>query len=67
MSLIDFIKKHKLQSGAKSNIEKQQILSSIGLDNVGIFLRYGAFSSDVGIVNLHPSQDTHWVCSMNEK
>ena len=39
----------------------------MGLNEVGIFLRYGSFSSDVGVVNLHPSKETHWVCYTNEK
>ena len=44
----------------------QQVLDSIGLDNVVIFLRDDTFKSDVGIVNLHPSKGTHWVCYINE-
>ena len=36
------------------------------LNNVGIYLRDRPFSSDIGIVNLHPSKGTHWVCYMNE-
>ena len=44
----------------KSNVEKkiQQILSSLSLNNVGIYLRDGPFKSDIGIVNLHPSKGT---------
>ena len=39
----------------------------MGLDSkMGSFLRDGLFSSDVGIVNLHPSKGTHWVCYTNE-
>ena len=62
-----FIKKHNLKNKATSNIKIQQILDSIGLNNVGIHLRDGPFSSDIGIVNLHPSKGTHWVCYVNEK
>ena len=32
------------------------------MDDVGIYLRDGPFSSDIGIVSLHPSKGTHWVC-----
>ena len=49
-----------------SNIKIQKVLTSIGLDNVNIYLRDGSFSSDIGIVNLHPSRGTHWVCYINE-
>ena len=62
----DFIKKHNLKNKATSNIKIQQVLNSIGLNNIGIYLRDGPFESDIGIVNLHPSKETHWVCYINE-
>ena len=62
----DFVLKHKLKNKATSNIKIQQILSCSGLSDVGIYLRDGSFSTDVGIVNLHPSKGTHWVCYRNE-
>ena len=61
-----FIKKCKLKNEATSNIKIQQVLSSLSLNDVGIFLRDGLFESDIGIVNLHPSRGTHWVCYINE-
>ena len=36
------------------------------LNDVWIYLRDGPFKSDIGIVNLHKSQVTHWVCYINE-
>ena len=62
----DFLLKHNLKYKATSNIKIQQILSCLGLSNVGIYLRDGPFSTDVGMVNLHPSKGTHWVCYINE-
>ena len=62
----DFIKKYNFKNKATSNIKIQQVLDSIGLNNVGIYLRDGPFKSDIGIVNLHPSKGTHWVCYINE-
>ena len=44
----------------------QQVLSPIGLDNVGIYLRGGPFSSDIGIVYLHPSKGTYLVVYIKE-
>ena len=38
----------------------------MGLNDAGIYLRDGVFKSDIGIVNLHPSRGTHWVCYINE-
>ena len=65
MSLNDFVRKHNLKNKATSDTKIQRILCSNGLNNVGIYLRYGPFESDIGIVNLHPSKGTHWVCYVN--
>ena len=62
----DFVHKHNLRIKATSNIKIQQVLDSMRLNNVGIYLRDGPFSSDNGIVSLHPSKGTHWVCYINE-
>ena len=66
MTFNDFVHKYNLKNKATSNIKIQQVLCSIGLDNVGIYLRDGPFSSDLGIVNLHASKGTHWVVYINE-
>ena len=66
MSFDDFIKKYKLKNKATSNIKIQQVPDSIGLKSVGIYLRDGPFSSDIGIVNLHPLKGSHWICYINE-
>ena len=66
MTFNDFIKKHNLKNKPTSNIKIQQILLSLSLKDVGIYLRDGSFSSVIGIVNLHPSKSTHWVCYINE-
>ena len=58
----DFVKKYNLRNKATSNIKIQQVLNSIGLNNVGIYLRDGPFSSDIRIVNLHPTNGTHRFC-----
>ena len=62
----DFVLKHNLKNKATSNIKIQQILSCLGLSDVGIYFRDGPFSTDVGIVNLHPTKGTHCVCYINE-
>ena len=66
MTFNDFIKKYKLKNEATSNLKIQNILSSLSLNDIGIYLRDGPFNSDIGIVNLHPSKGTHWVCYINE-
>ena len=60
------LKKFNLKNKATSNIKIQNILSSLSLNDVGIYLRDGPFKFDIGIVNLHPSKGTHWVCYINE-
>ena len=61
MTFNDFVQKFNLKNKAISNIKIQQVLGSIGLHNVGIYLRDGPFKTDVGIVNLHPNRGTQWV------
>ena len=60
------IKKYKLKNKPTSNIKTQQVLSSISLKDVGIYLRDGPFKSDIGVVKLHPSKGSHWICYRNE-
>ena len=67
MTFNEFIKKYNLKNIATSNIKIQNILSSLSLNDIGIYLRDGPFKSVIGIVNLHPSKGTHWVCYINEK
>ena len=62
----DFVQKYKLKNKATSNIKIQQVLASLGLSVVGIYLRDGLFLSDIGIVNMHPSRGTHWVLYVDE-
>ena len=62
----DFNKKFNLRNKATSNIKIQDVLNCIRLNNVGIYLRDGPFESNIGIVNLHPSKGTHWVCYIDE-
>ena len=62
-----FFQKYNLKSRATSNIKIQQVLDFTGLHNVGIYLRDGQFSSDIGTVSLHWSKGTHWICYINEK
>ena len=65
MKFNDFVHEYKLKNKAKSNIKLQQVLDSIGLYDVGIHSGVGPFSTDIGIVKLHPSRGTQWVCFIN--
>ena len=67
MSFNDFVHKHNLKNKATSNIKTYEVMKKIELDSkVEIYLRDGSFSSDIGIVNLHPSKGSHWVSYLNE-
>ena len=66
LSFNDFTNKYKLKNRATSIIKIQQVLSSLFLNDIGIYLRDGPFSSEIGIVNLHPIEGTHWVIHFNE-
>ena len=66
MTFNELVRKHNLKTKATSNIKIPQVLSSLSLKDVGLYLRDGPFSSDIGTVNLHPSKRTHWVCFMSE-
>ena len=66
MSLNDFVHKNSVKNKATSYIKIQQVLPSIGLDNVDIYPRDGSFSSDIGIINFHPTTGTHWVLYNSE-
>ena len=66
ISFNDSVREHDLKSKATSDIKIQQVLSSLSLNDVGTYLRDGPFASDIGVVNLHPSKGTHWVCYINE-
>ena len=66
MTFNDFIKKHKLRNKATSNIKIQHVLSFLSLEDVGIYSRDGSFLGDKGVVNIHLSKGTYWVCYKNE-
>ena len=66
MTFNDFNKKYKLKNKASSKINIYQVLSSLSLNDIGIYLRDGPFSSDIAIVNLHPTKGNYWVCYINE-
>ena len=65
MSFNEFIHKYNLRNKVTSNKKIQQSLPFLSLNDVGIFLTVGFFSSDVGIDNLHPSKGAHWVAYKN--
>ena len=49
-----------------TKIKIQNIISSLTLNDVGIYLVDCPIEADRGIVNLHPSKGTHWVAYNNQ-
>ena len=66
MTFNDFIEKYTIKNKATSNVKIQKVLSSLSLNDVGIYLTDAPFKSDTGIVILHPSRGTHWLSYLNE-
>ena len=62
----DLVRKSISKNKATSNTKIQQVLSSLPLNDVGIYWRDGAFSTNTGLVNLRWSEGTHWVCYISE-
>ena len=58
--------KYKLKYKTTSNIKISEVISSLSLSDIGIYLRDGPFESDIGIVNLNPSKGSHWTAYTNE-
>ena len=66
MTFNDFVRKNNLKNKATSKLKIQQVLPSLSLNEVGIYLRDGPFKTDIRTVNLHPSVGSHWVCYINK-
>ena len=62
----DFVHKHGLKNKATSNIKIQNILTSLTVNDVGIYLEDGPFKIDIRVVYLHPFQGTHSVLYVHE-
>ena len=65
-SFNDFVHKYKLKIKATSNKNIYQVISSLSLNDTGIYLRDGPFNSDIGIVNLHRFRGTNWILKIQE-
>ena len=61
-----FFHKYKIKNIATSKIKIYQVLSSLSRNDIRIYLRDGPFNFDIGIVNLHLFQGTHWILYVNE-
>ena len=66
MAFNHFIHKYVLKNKVTSKIKIEQSLSSFYLICIGIFLEDGSFTTDIGIVKLHPKVGTHWVVYNNQ-
>ena len=61
LSLKEFVEKYRLKNEATSNVKIKERLNEIG-SPAGVFMRDDKFTTTAGIVNLHPTKGTHWLC-----
>ena len=61
ITLIDIVHNYILISKPISNVKTQQVLSSLSLNDIGVFLGDGPHETDGGIVSLHQSKGKHLV------
>ena len=60
-SFTEFVNKFNLKNQAIPKIGMRAVLNKIKLNAI-VYMRDNRFSTKYGIVNLHPSKETHWVC-----
>ena len=65
-SFSELIRKNGSKNEATSNLKIQKVLSSLFLNDIGIYLRKGPISGHIGIFKLHPTKGTHWIVYINE-
>ena len=65
LSFKEFVDKYGLKDEATSNIKIKEVLDKLTIP-VGIYMRDDKFTTDSGIVNLHPTKGTHWVMFTNQ-
>ena len=73
LSFKEFVEKYGLKDEATSNVKIKEILDTLStqsafgafgilkLNSTGIYMRDDKFTTTSGIVNLHPTEGTHWV------
>ena len=65
LSFKEFVEKNRLKNKATSIVKIKEIHNEIKIP-CGIYMRDDKFTTDSGIVNLHPAKGTHWVMFVNE-
>ena len=65
LSFKEFVNKYGLKNEATSNVEIKEILKLMNT-SCGIYMRDDKFITTSGIVNLHPTEGTHWVMFTNQ-
>ena len=65
LSFKEFVEKYGLKNEATSNVKIKEILNELKIP-CGIYMRDDKFTTDSGIVNLHPTKGTYWVMFINE-
>ena len=65
LSFEDFVNEYNSENETTPNLKIEKILNLLGL-NINTFLTSSKFTTKDGIVNLHPTNGTHWVAFVNK-
>ncbi len=66
MNLSEFMRKYNLQNKATSNKKISEVINKLGIKNFNIYMRDDKLTTKQGIINIHPTRGTHWVCYYNK-
>ena len=66
LSFKEFVEKYGLKNEATSKVKLKETLDILKVNSTGIYMRDDKFTTDSGIVNLHPTKGTHWVMFVTE-
>ena len=68
LSFKEFVEKYGLKNEATSDVKNKRNPrhTLLKLNSTGIYMRDVKFTTDSGIVNLHPTKGTHWVMFVTE-
>ena len=62
-----FVEKYGFgKNKATSNVKRKEFLDILKLNSTGIYMRDDKFTTDSGIVILHPTKGPHWVIFVTE-
>jgi hypothetical protein len=62
LSFVDFMKRYKLENAATSNVKISEVINKLGVKDFNIYMGNDKLTTKQGIINMHTTKGTHWVC-----